>query len=154
MIKLDLPSPVVTGAQPAGEHPHIDGQPTEDGMPLHEPRFQRFREAYLRMAKDAKYRPQAPGGGHVDLSRGELRDKARLDREASEYAIRFAAEEDTLKFWTGVTDFETNRAFVWTIEAARALAGAHPKLALKLLEMAAEDVRQARPSILEGARLT
>jgi hypothetical protein len=43
-------------------------------MDLTEPRASRYREAYLMMAKQARYRPQAPGDGmgHVSLTRKQL----------------------------------------------------------------------------------
>jgi hypothetical protein len=88
------------------------------------------------------YRPQAPGDGmgHICLSRDEINDPARLDHEASEYAIRFDKEESTCSFNIGVSNFETNRAFIWTIEAARSLAGGADEVALKLLKLAIADV--------------
>jgi hypothetical protein len=66
-----------------------------------------------------------------------------LLREATKYAAEFSAEEDTNKFWVGFSNYPTNRAFVWAIEAARCLAGSNDKAALKLLEMAVQDVRDS-----------
>jgi hypothetical protein len=45
----------------------------------------------------------------------------------------------------GCSDFETNRAFVWTIEAARFLAGGmvggeRSAMAITLLKMASEEI--------------
>lgn len=106
-----------------------------------------YHEAYMRMAREARYRPQAPGDGlgNISLSTEELRDPARLYQEAFEYALKFAAEENGLTFCIGCSNFATNRAFVWTIEAARLLASGDDgdRPALKLLEMAAADVRRA-----------
>jgi len=106
----------------------------------------RFKEAYLRMAKEARYRPGAPGDGmgHVDLSPAQLKDSARLDDAALRYAAKFRAEEDSRKFWIGCSEFATNRAFMFTIEAARALAGNHRALALDLLKLAIDDVKEFR----------
>src|SRR5262249_39766339 len=106
-----------------------------------------FRQAYLLMAKQARYRPQAPGDGfgNVSLSKEEAADPERLEQEATAYARGFDAEEDKLSFWIGCSDFNTNRAFVWTIEAARVLAGGidgNP-IAITLLQMALADVRRA-----------
>jgi len=105
----------------------------------------RIREAYLQMAETARYRPQAPsdGLGNIELSPEELEDSERLAREASEYAVAFVNEEDTRQFHIGVSNYATNRAFVYTIEAARALCSGKSWLALRLLEMAIEDVKQA-----------
>ena len=113
-------------------------------MDLTEPRASRYREAYLTMAKEARYRPQAPGDGmgHVLLTRKQLSDPERLEKEATAYAITFNNEENTRSFNLGCSCFETNRAFIWTIEAARALAGGRPDLALDLLNMAVKDIKQ------------
>jgi hypothetical protein len=93
------------------------------------PKLARFKEAYLRMAQDARYRPGAPGDGlgNICLSIEEQRDPLRLDREAATYAAEFCAEEDTDKL-------------------ARCLASGlgGESLALKLLEMAADDIKQVR----------
>jgi hypothetical protein len=85
-------------------------------MDLTEPRASRYREAYLRMAKEARYRPQAPGDGigHVSLTRKQLADPELLQREATAYALRFNKEENELTFAIGCSDFVTNRAFIWT----------------------------------------
>src|SRR4051812_26096389 len=94
---------------------------------MSEARLQRFAQAYLAMAEEADYRPQAPsdGCGHIQLSRKELKDPARLRQECIDYALRFDKEEDARVFNIGCSDFRTNRAFLWTIEAARQLAGGH-----------------------------
>jgi hypothetical protein len=110
------------------------------------PRLERFYEAYLLMASKANYRSQAPGDGwgHVLLSRAQLRDRKRLENEAFDYVLKFDKEEDTRSFWIGTSNFSTNRAFVWIIEAARQLAGGEEgnATAIKLLEMATEEVKQ------------
>lgn len=107
-------------------------------------RLDRYRDAYLAMAHF--YRPQAPGDGfgNVTLSGDEIADPARLQREAIDYAIGFNVEEDTHSFWVGCSDFETNKAFVWTIEAARCLASGANDEAIKLLRMAATEVARVR----------
>ena len=55
-------------------------------------RFLRFREAYLLMAKEARYRPKAPsdGFGHIVLSLAEQLDQKRLEDEAGAYAAESA----------------------------------------------------------------
>jgi len=112
-------------------------------MDLTAPRASRYREAYLLMAKEARYRPQAPGDGmgHISLTEKQLADPERLQREATAYALKFNKKENERAFWIGCSDFCTNRAFIWTIEAGRALAGGKPDLALDLLNMAVKDVK-------------
>jgi len=105
----------------------------------------RFFDAYIQMAKKAKYRPEAPneGMGSVELIEEELKDQDRLRQEAVAYAKRFLEEQDSCSFRIGVSNYDTNRAFVYAIEAARLLCGGHSAapIALKLLEMAATDVQ-------------
>jgi hypothetical protein len=52
-------------------------------------RLERYRDAYLAMAKEAKYRPQAPsdGCGSVLLTQEQIDDPRRLEAEATAYAI-------------------------------------------------------------------
>jgi len=111
------------------------------------PRNARYAEAYLRMAEEARYRPQAPsdGWGHIRLSLEQVRDRPRLEQEAIDYALMFAKEEDGQEFRVGCSNFTTNRAFIWTIEAARCLASGADgdAIALRLLKMAATDVKSA-----------
>jgi hypothetical protein len=112
----------------------------------------RICQAYVRMAQVAKYRPQAPGDGMggIDLSPEELLDSTRLAAEASAYADRFITQEDD-GFSIGISDFTSNRALVYTIEAARNLcAGAFGiQHAVRLLEMATQEAKQAEAIIRE-----
>jgi hypothetical protein len=116
-----------------------------------DPRFQRFREAYLQMAREANYRPGAPsdGFGHTMLDLEQLRDPERLQAEATDYAISFLKEEDGDCFWVGCSDFRTNRAFFWAIETARLLASGDGGnvAAIKLLRMAAREVARVEAQI-------
>jgi hypothetical protein len=109
-----------------------------------DPRLLRFREAYLLMVKHANYRPGAPsdGCGGIMLSLEEIRDPDRLETEALKYAVDFLREEDTHTFWIGCSDFRTNRAFLWAIEAARLLSSGDGGnvAAVKVLRMAANEV--------------
>jgi hypothetical protein len=113
-----------------------------------DPRLERFREAYFKMAELAHYRPQAPddGWGNIQLTAAELADAKRLAHEATEYAIRFLLEENKCEFHLGCSDFSTNKAFCWTIEAARQLAigSTGNRVALTLLWMAAAEVVRVR----------
>lgn len=104
---------------------------------------QRFADAYRQMAAIG-YRPGAPsdGCGHITVPLDEL----DLDAEAARYARRFIVEEDTRTFWLGVTHYASNRAFVWTVEAARLMCGGaidHPHLVPELLRMAIAEYEQA-----------
>jgi hypothetical protein len=116
---------------------------------------ERIREAYLQMAEKARFRPQAPGDwlGDIQLSEKKLLDATQLAKEADDYADRFIAEENTSNFHIGVSNFATNRALVYTIEAARLLCAVYGEsYALKLLEMAAEELRESRKSTPQEQR--
>ena len=103
--------------------------------------FARIVEAYKAMADEARYRPAAPGDGcgSVSLSKEECRDQELLHEEARRYARRFIeTENDGGEFRIGVSNYDTNRALVYVIEAARSLCGAQDDLARDLIKMAAE----------------
>lgn len=106
------------------------------------PEWERIREAYLQMAKHAGYRPQAPSDGMGNITV----DLPVSDDEATAYSKRFIEEENTRCFHIGVSNFRTNRAFVYAIEAARLLCGGFrsESQALRLLEMAVAEVRAER----------
>jgi hypothetical protein len=108
-------------------------------------RLERYAEAYLNMARVAKYRPQAPGDGcgAVSLTCDEAADPERLWAEAVAYAKRFNDEENDRAFNIGCTNFSTNRACIYTIEAARCLCGGADEVAAILLKMALEELRGA-----------
>ncbi len=73
-------------------------------------------------------------------------DETRLLQEAVEYAVDFDKEEDTDSFWVGCSNFDTNKAFLFSIEAARLLAGGidGEPFAIRLLQMAIEDIEDAQ----------
>jgi hypothetical protein len=110
----------------------------------------RIAEAYLKMARVANYRPEAPGPGTVAggraLTEEQLASRDLLEREAVAYAGRFIWEENTHTFFIGVSNFNSNRAFVYTIEAARLMAGADEKRAAVLLTLALMELLE----LLEG----
>ena len=112
------------------------------------PRGVRYVEAYTMMATEAKYRPQAPGDGMggVYLSVADAKDPDLLRLEAQKYALEFNREEDTRSFNLGCSDFMTNRAFIFVIEAARLLASGmkYSDLAIKLLRMAIKQIEAAQ----------
>lgn len=95
----------------------------------------RFEEAYREIAAQAGWRRLA-----ICLSEEERQDQHRLDREASEFASDFQAEANLGKFHIGAPDWSTNRALVYTIEAARCLCGVDAERAVKLLQMALDEV--------------
>jgi hypothetical protein len=112
-----------------------------------EDKLVRFAQAYLMMAH-AQYRPQAPsdGFGNVQLSTEEYNDEARLYREAVHYAAVFNRDEDDNRdFHIGCSNWETNRAFVLSIEAARLLASGSDgdDCAVRLLELAIKEIAGA-----------
>jgi hypothetical protein len=117
---------------------------------MSEQSYQKIARAYVAMAEQAGVRPNAPsdGFGNISLTLEEIEDRERLGREAGDYAIRFMKEEDSRGFSLGVSDFETKQAFVWTVEAARALAAVENRVALRLLKMATKDLERA---MKEGA---
>jgi hypothetical protein len=97
------------------------------------------------MASEADYRPAAPsdGLGHVLLTEDEVKDPDRLEEEAWKYAKEFAAEDDSRRFNIGCTNYSTNKATVYTIEAARSLCGGANELAAVLLRMALAEVERS-----------
>lgn len=78
--------------------------------------------------------------GGLYLTDEELLDPTRLEREAERYALRFAGEDDSRHFFVGVSNYSTNRALVYAIEAARSLCGCQPELAADLLRMALKEI--------------
>jgi hypothetical protein len=58
------------------------------------------------LAKEARYRPQAPGDGmgHVLLSKKQVVDPERLEREATAYALKFNEEENGRTFLIGCSN--------------------------------------------------
>ena len=62
-----------------------------------------------------------------------------LDAEAHKYAHGFIAADESRRHWIGVSNFRTNRALVYAIEAARNLCGAQNDVALDLLKPKAQQ---------------
>ena len=111
-------------------------------------KLMRFAQAYLMMAR-AQYRPAAPsdGCGNIQLTSEQYADKNRLYLEAVTYAMKFASVEDgDMNFHIGCSNYNTNRAFVFCIEAARLLAGGSEgdKYADHLLGLAREEIAAAQ----------
>ena len=118
-------------------------------------RFARFCEAYGAMADSAKYRPAAPsdGCGGISLSKAALGDREILKQEASKYAAAFRKEDDAREFYIGCSNFDTNRALVYVIEAARQLCGGNAgnATALRLLKMAIDEIKAVLACRQKGA---
>jgi hypothetical protein len=79
------------------------------------------------------------------MSAAELRDPALLEREAADYAIDFVHQDDETEYPMGCPDGAVNKAFFYTIEAARVLCSdcrSYP-LARKLLSMAIAEIEAA-----------
>jgi hypothetical protein len=106
---------------------------------------ERFTEAYIRMVNIARYRPAAPGDGFggIYYSKAELEDLQILEDEVARYNEEFKKEEQQQCFLIGRSTWETNRALVYIIEAARSINGANNEVALKLLKMATDDIEEA-----------
>jgi len=102
----------------------------------------RFQEAYLNMAKKLSYRPEYMG----DDSDYDDELEARLIKESLICAKRFYDDEEKGTFDIGCSDFDTNRALVYTIEAARCICCgiAGDRMAIKLLKMAIQDIEAAK----------
>lgn len=92
--------------------------------------------------------------GHVCLTPDECLDPERLAREACDYAKRFDAEEDDRAFNIGCSNFTTNRALIWVIEAGRELCGGQDDVALELLKMAADEVQKESRQLNQGRKQT
>jgi hypothetical protein len=110
-------------------------------MGMSEGKFERFKEAYRQMAEATKYRPEYQAIGSGNIIR-ELNDPDDLEHEAWRYAKRlYEQDENTLFQIYGCSNFRTNRALVYVLEAARLSCAAEDDLALKLLDMAITDIK-------------
>jgi hypothetical protein len=117
-------------------------------------RFERYYEAYLAMAKEARDRPAAPGDGcgGIDLDEEELGDSAELHREAQKFASDFVTQDDAMQYRIGCPDGRGNRAFCFVIQAADLLCSPEPVFAMKLLKLALAEI--AREYHLEEPELS
>ena len=89
--------------------------------------------------------------GNIQLTKGQLKDRGRLHREAVHYAAAFSREEDANRdFHIGCSNWTTNRAFVLSIEAARLLAGGGDEHATKLLHLAIKEIADANKGQSKG----
>jgi hypothetical protein len=90
--------------------------------------------------------------GGVTLTEEELRDPARLSDGAAKYADEFLRQENS-HFDIGPPDWSTDIALVYTIEAARALAGPRHDLAVELLGLATEATKAGKIARAESERI-
>lgn len=102
-----------------------------------------IENAYVRMADEARYRPQAPsdGFGNITVPLEDL----DLEDEARRYAERWWREEDEGDFVIGLANYSTRPAMIFALEAARCTcSGTADDVALRLLRMAVAELRKAR----------
>jgi len=108
--------------------------------------FERFKEAYRQMAKVARYRPAAPSDGYGNIT-VELNDPDDLEKESWRYAKKLYQQDENGIFEIyGCSNFSTNRALVYVLEAAKNLCAGDDDAALKLLDMAITDIKIKEPS--------
>lgn len=102
--------------------------------------IEQIQAAYRRMAEEARYRPAAPSDGLGNITVPD--EDLDLDKEATEYAARWTAEEDAGVFRLGCCDFSSRPSAMFAVEAARLLntgaGGQEP--ARRLLGMAVADL--------------
>ena len=98
--------------------------------------------AYQAMATEARYRPAAAsdGFGHITVPEEGL----SLKKEATSYAKRWWAEEDSQSFHIGCCNHCTRPATIFVIEAARNLCAGRMgnATALRLLKLAVKDLEK------------
>lgn len=100
---------------------------------------EQIEDIYRRLAKEGRYRPAAPsdGMGGVLVPEEEL----DLDAEAADYAERWRAEEDSGRYHIGSCSKDDRPAFIFSIEAARLIAGGGSSdHAARLLRLAADGL--------------
>ena len=97
--------------------------------------IERFAEAYVSMAEVLTYRPKLPRDfrGSSLLTDEQKRDKVRLMVEAYLYAREFDAADAAGYHLIGTSNFTTNRALVYVIEAAKLLCRAGSSLTVRCL---------------------
>lgn len=108
-------------------------------------RPQRITAAYLVMMQQAHYCAEATDAQLEKLSKSGLPNVQQMYAAATAYAKGFMREDETGSFFIGHSNFQTVLSFILAIEAARALAdGDCNDHALKLLELAAKDLRRLK----------
>lgn len=105
---------------------------------MREPSYQQVIHVYARMAREAKYRPAAPGDGlgNITVPVAEL----DMKQESEAYAEAWGREEQSMDFFLGCPSFGDRPALVFIVEAARLLNGVERKGAAHLLRMALAEL--------------
>jgi hypothetical protein len=95
--------------------------------------------AYLKMDKQAKYRPGAPSDGF-----GNITGHGNLHKEAYVYGEQWDKSEETFEYFIGCGDSQTREALIFTVEAAKNLCAGRlgDHVALKLLKMAVRELEK------------
>lgn len=99
-------------------------------------KYGQIGRAYERLVREADYRPSAPGDGH-----GHITGPVNLGREQARYAKRWIEEENSRIYDIGCPDYSWRPALIMCVEAARACCASDSDLAMRLLELAIDEVR-------------
>lgn len=99
---------------------------------------QQVVDTYVRLAREAKYRPAAPGDGlgNITVPVAEL----DVQKEAAAYAEAWGREEQSMDYFLGCPSFGDRPALVFIVEAARLLNGVERQGAAHLLRMALAEL--------------
>jgi hypothetical protein len=101
--------------------------------------------AYRAMAREARYRPCAPSDGLGNITAPE--SELDLDAEARSYAEEWWRQEDDCTYTIGCANYPDRPAMIYALEAARLCCGfGGRRYALRLLEMAARELRTEKPA--------
>lgn len=115
----------------------------------------RLVEAYLEMAKTAKFRPEAPsdGFGNIMLEPEELEDGDILAAEAERYAKRLIQQENQSKIAIiGCTNGSYNKLFVYLLNAAQMCCGTSDSFPFlkRLVKMSMDEVARIEKGDSDG----
>ncbi|MEO9246810.1 hypothetical protein ABDK96_03860 [Citricoccus nitrophenolicus] len=105
---------------------------------------EQIAKAYLRMAREVRYRPAAPSDGMGNIT--VPIDQLDLNAEVVKYVHSWLPDgKDIHEHHTGIPNYEDQAAFVYLIEAARILCGGDRRPALGLVKLALEDLEARSP---------
>jgi hypothetical protein len=102
---------------------------------LNESLAEQIADAYRQMAR-AGYRPEAPSDGFGNIT-GPLDLAAELER----FIPDWWAQEEAQRYRIGCPDWHDRRALIWTIAAAQLICAVERTVSVKLLRMAADDLK-------------